>query len=284
MMTTKKASVLVGAMCFIIMALGVIPGSDSVCRAEDGSFYDADIKPLEVKDCARCHTSHFNRIKNEGARHRKVLCTDCHQMFHAYNPTKGNYAELMPKCASCHDAPHGPAPEVQGCLTCHTDPHKPLAAIPDPAKLEDKCRKCHSDIAKLLTDKPSKHTEQPCSSCHSQKHGRIPNCTECHESHSPAVPMETADCMTCHPVHTPMAISYPVSQATALCGGCHEEAYRLLEANMTKHHGLTCARCHPKHGQIPACQDCHGEPHSQQIHKRYATCGACHTIAHDVQK
>lgn len=282
-MVSKIACGLVGLVCFSVFMLGGILGSGFMVTAEAG-LYDGDIQPLALEECARCHTSHYNRIKEQGAKHRQVACVDCHQIFHAYNPMKGNYADLMPRCSSCHDAPHGQAKDVQKCLACHTDPHQPLAAIPDPAGLEGQCRLCHTEVAKSLTAKPSKHTAQECSSCHSEKHGRIPVCSECHDSHSPAVVMDVPDCLACHPVHTPLEISYPVSQSKALCGGCHEQAYGLLEANQTKHNGLTCARCHPAHGQVPACQDCHGEPHSKTIHQKYAACGTCHSIAHDLQK
>ncbi len=247
-------------------------------------YENIEVKPLTLEECARCHTTHATAIKNNGARHSGVACTDCHQVFHAYNPLRNNYAEIMPKCSQCHDAPHGTDATVTQCLECHTNPHQPIAAIPDPASLEGRCRTCHSDIAGLLTAAPSKHTERQCSECHSQKHGRIPVCSECHENHSPMLALEAPDCMACHPVHQPLQISYPETQAKELCAGCHETAFNLLAASPYKHNQLTCAKCHPKHGYLPKCQECHGEPHSTAIHGKYPACGSCHTIAHDLQK
>lgn len=280
-MTARKALlILFAGISGFAMLLNIQPAS----AAAQPSIYDADIKPLTVEECGRCHFSHFNRLKDRGDRHRQVACTECHALFHAYNPLKGNYAEIMPKCASCHDAPHGKAESVQACLKCHTDPHQPLAAIPDPAGLEAQCRACHDAVAQSLAQKPSKHTAEACSSCHSKKHGRIPQCAECHESHSPAEKLDTPACLACHPVHTPLQISYPVKQSNNVCAGCHEGPVGLLKARETKHSALTCAKCHPSHGQLMACQDCHGEPHGQAMHKKYGVCGACHNIAHDLYR
>ena len=250
-----------------------------------GNIYTEEVKPLTLEECGRCHTSHYTWLRDNGARHQGVACTDCHQVFHAYNPLRSNYAEIMPQCSSCHDTPHGSAEPVTECLACHANPHQPLVSIPVPAKLEGKCQLCHTEVAASLKAEVSMHTEQECSSCHSEKHGRIPQCGECHENHSPMTVLETPDCLGCHTnPHTPLRISYPITQGKEVCAGCHEEPFQLLQARETKHSALTCAKCHSVHGQLPVCQECHGEPHGPAIHKKYAKCGECHGIAHDVQR
>lgn len=256
----------------------------AAAQTVEGNIYTGEVQPLTLEECARCHTSHYNWLKDNGARHQTVACTECHEVFHAYNPLRNNYAAIMPKCASCHDAPHGSEEPVMQCLECHANPHQPLVSIPDPAGLESRCKLCHAPVASSLLAEVSKHTEQECSSCHSEKHGRIPQCSECHENHSPMATLDTPDCLACHPVHTPLRISYPLTQAKEVCAGCHDEAYRLLQVRETKHSALTCAECHAEHGRLPACQECHGEPHSRSIHDKYAKCGDCHGIAHDVQR
>jgi predicted CXXCH cytochrome family protein len=280
MLLKKRLGFMIAGMACAAFLLGELP---AWAAAED-SVYTMEIEPLTLADCGRCHAVHFNRIKDNGAKHSGVLCMECHEVFHAYNPLKNNYAQIMPKCSSCHDDPHGTAEAVVKCLTCHQDPHQPLVTIPEPFDLEGQCRICHDQVAASLQAKPSLHTEQDCSSCHSEKHGRIPECSECHDSHSPAVEMATADCLACHPVHTPTQITYPLDQNKEVCGGCHADPYDQLAVKQTKHSGLTCAKCHPNHGQLMACQDCHGMPHSQTIHDKYKTCGACHNIAHDLEK
>ena len=247
------------------------------------NLYNIDVQPLTIADCARCHAAHFSWLKSNGAMHQTVACTDCHEKFHLYNPLKNNYADIMPKCSQCHDAPHGEV-DLPPCLNCHTNPHEPIVSIPNPTKLEPNCRVCHADIAKLLVDKPSKHTERNCSDCHSQKHGRIPDCSECHDSHSPLMTLQTADCLACHPVHTPLEISYPASEPKELCAGCHDDVYNTLKASTAKHATLTCAFCHPTHGEIPACSRCHGEmPHNPAIHKKFPDCLSCHNNPHDLR-
>jgi hypothetical protein len=248
---------------------------------EQAKIYDVEVTTLTTRDCIRCHVSQYTRIVKEGGRHSSVVCTDCHREYHAYNPLKANFKDIMPKCVWCHNDPHGEERAVLRCLNCHVDPHQPVFSVPDPSQFEDNCGICHATIATLLQENPSKHTQQPCSSCHSEKHGRIPECSACHENHSPKVDMKTPDCMACHPVHTPLQISYPITQNKELCGGCHDKPYQDLEERVTKHSALTCAKCHPQHGKLMACQDCHGEfVHDRQIHKRFESCGECHSVAH----
>ena len=267
------------------LAMALVLCQSAAAETLEGSIYtDIVVEPLTLQDCARCHTTHYNWLKDNGARHQTVACTECHEIFHAYNPARENYAEIMPKCSSCHDAPHGTVEPVLQCLECHNNPHQPLASIPAPANLEDRCQLCHNGVAASLKAEVSKHTEQECSTCHSEKHGRIPVCFECHENHSPLAALETPDCLACHPVHTPLKISYPADQTKEVCAGCHEQAYTLLRDNVTKHSAFSCAKCHPQHGQLPECQGCHGQPHGTQIHEKFTQCGDCHGIAHDISR
>ena len=272
------------ALLAILFLLILTPDLAMSAESAEENIYTLIVQPLTLEECARCHTSHYNWLRDNGARHQSVACTDCHQIFHAYNPLRSNYADIMPKCSNCHAEPHGSAEPVMECLACHANPHQPLVSIPAPANLESRCHLCHSEVATSLTVQVSKHTAQECSSCHSERHGRIPQCNECHENHSPMAALTTPDCLACHPVHTPLNITYPVTQGKEVCAGCHDQAYNLLEARETKHSALTCAKCHPSHGQLPACQECHGEPHSAIMHQRMPNCGDCHGIAHDIQK
>ncbi|MDH4319853.1 MAG: hypothetical protein OEV64_15835, partial [Desulfobulbaceae bacterium] len=243
-------------------------------------IYEVDIEPLELTDCIRCHISQTGRLREMGGKHRRVACTDCHRQFHAYNPPKENFTDIMPKCSYCHTLQHGENEAVATCLNCHFDPHQPRI-VREPEILEGQCRICHPSIGGLLDEKPSKHTERKCSECHSKKHGRKPDCVECHQNHSPQLELTTAECMQCHPVHTPLEINYPITQVKELCGGCHTKPYEDLRDTVTKHSTLTCAKCHPKHGYLPECRECHGEQvHHTGIHETKPVCGDCHSIAH----
>ncbi len=252
-------------------------------KAPKKGIYDIEVKPLVISDCVRCHVSEFNRIKKEGGKHSQVACTDCHQTFHAYNPLRKNYKKIMPKCSMCHEKPHGKARAVQNCTRCHTDAHRPIASLLKPDKMEGQCRICHSNVAKSMKKYPSDHTGLECSACHSQRHGRIPDCSECHESHSPMVAMKTQQCLKCHPAHTPLKITYSQNiENNKVCAGCHEKEYDLLQKHQTKHSKLACATCHPAHKQIITCRECHGTPHSPVINKKYPNCLSCHNSPHDL--
>jgi predicted CXXCH cytochrome family protein len=247
--------------------------------------YDVDVKALTTAECGQCHFPIFNTIKEQGGKHQ-FDCVRCHTQYHVYNPRKQNYDQIMPKCASCHVSAsggpfHGENKKITQCLTCHADPHKPKA-IPM-AKIEPTCAICHSKVGNQIKKYPSKHTSDvTCTDCHAEKHGYIPECSACHESHSPEVEMASADCMVCHPVHKPTQIKYSEETLSTICAGCHGKAYNLLQKKETKHTILKCAACHPAHGEILPCSECHGQPHSKGMMKGRKNCGECHSIAHDL--
>jgi predicted CXXCH cytochrome family protein len=249
------------------------------------SPYEMEIKPLTTVECGQCHFSVFVTIQKQGSK-QQIDCVRCHREYHVYNPRKQNYDEIMPKCAWCHvsatgGAFHGEHKSLTPCLNCHADPHKPLT-IPV-AEVEASCAICHAKEGGEIQNYPSKHTSDvSCADCHADKHGFIPECSACHESHSPAVELATQDCMACHPVHKPTRIAYSKDAGSAICAGCHEEAYDLLQAKQTLHTTVACAECHPSHKEIPLCSSCHGEPHAKAMLVDTTNCGDCHGIAHSL--
>jgi predicted CXXCH cytochrome family protein len=283
-MTVKKVALLV---CIVGMAGFLFANSWVIQDATaKGSPYEADIKPLTTAECAQCHLSVFQAIKADGGKHQ-IDCVQCHTQYHVYNPRKQNYDAIMPKCAQCHLSAsggpfHGEGEVLTPCLECHADPHKPLV-IPMPA--EAACPQCHAEQGNEIKNFPSKHTtDVACTDCHAETHGYIPDCSACHESHSPEVQMASADCMTCHPVHKPTQIAYAKETGNAICAGCHGDVQDMLQANVTLHTDVLCADCHPAHKEIPLCSRCHGEPHPKTMMVDVTACGECHGIAHDLAK
>jgi predicted CXXCH cytochrome family protein len=224
----------------------------AVAKTEGASVYDMDIKPLSTEECARCHFSVFRAIKQEGGKH-KIECVRCHREYHVFSPRKQNYDQIMPNCAWCHKSAtggafHGEDKALAPCLVCHADPHQPLA-IPS-EEIEEVCGPCHAPVVKEVADFPSKHqTDVACGDCHTGEHGFIPECSICHESHSPAVEMASKDCMVCHPVHKPLEIAYAKTTDSVICAGCHDDVYDMLQKKVTKHTAVGCADCHPSHGE-----------------------------------
>lgn len=241
-------------------------------------LYASDPPPLTPQQCGQCHGSYFSSLKADGGKHR-FECQQCHQTFHAYNPTKGiaAYQALMPKCDSCHRLPHGKT--ITDCANCHVNPH----AIKQPvtgARLAKSCGECHPGPKAELAQNPSKHTKVACDSCHTS-HGFIPNCNMCHKAHYPEQGFDT--CTTCHKVHKPKLVTYGADTADATCVSCHGQVAATLHKSPTKHASVTCVACHQaKHKAIPQCAECHEAPHSPAILTKFPVCLTCHVNPHDL--
>ncbi|PLX79226.1 MAG: cytochrome C [Desulfuromonas sp.] len=238
--------------------------------------YDAEPKPLTILDCAKCHPYQFGGLKQNGGKHR-FDCQDCHEVIHAYNPLRNNYAEIMPKCSNCHELPHGEAHST--CLTCHTNPHTPRV-VPASGPLDGQCASCHTTQITELKQFPSMHSEQNCQDCHHTKHGNIPNCSECHEPHFAS--QEFSTCTSCHPVHKPLQISLQGQTDMRTCSGCHGDVYGKWSKTPSKHGQVACTFCHENHGEIPQCNKCHTPPHGEKLLKMFPDCLTCHLDVHDM--
>jgi len=298
MMISKKVAVLVSIIGItgLITVYGCVtqpgaapmpaePGPPAEKPSGISPEYEIKVKPLTTAECGQCHFSIFETIKAQGAKHQ-IDCVRCHTEYHVYSPRKQNFEQIMPKCSSCHLSAsggpfHGEHKNLIPCLNCHADPHKPLLIPAE--EIETSCSLCHSKEGGEIKNYPSSHTtEVTCADCHAEKHGYIPDCSACHESHSPKAELATADCMTCHPVHKPTQISYTEETESSICAGCHDDVNDLLQKKETKHTFVKCAECHPVHKEIPLCSTCHGEPHPKTMLRSVTSCGDCHGIAHDL--
>ncbi|HEB70215.1 MAG TPA: cytochrome C [Desulfobulbus sp.] len=257
--------------------------------ASEYPLYTDTPKSLAPVQCGSCHEGEYKRLQASKSKHR-FECTDCHEQLHAYVPTKKNYQEILPKCSNCHDLPHGEA--FTKCLGCHQDPHTPLTIPFSGVSQEIKnkagkkvvaCEVCHyNPEGKEFETHPCKHnTEVGCTGCHADKHGVRPTCFDCHEPHVEGQVYK--DCLVCHSPHSAKNIKkYPEDTNNNICGSCHTSEYQHLQTNKTKHSALYCATCHVKHGQIPKCRNCHGEPHGAALHKRFPRCLECHIDPHNL--
>ncbi|NOY12174.1 MAG: cytochrome C [Deltaproteobacteria bacterium] len=245
---------------------------------QDATLYATNPQPLTIAQCGQCHPNRFADLKQSGGKHQ-FDCRECHEVFHAYNPLKNNYAEIMPKCATCHNPPHG-AKHVD-CLNCHQNPHTPRR-VPMTRMLAGICSDCHKTQASELKQFPSKHTKQACSSCHYERHGYIPSCSECHEPHFAG--QDQATCLQCHPVHQPLSIQLSTDVDLRTCNACHPQVYSKWKGTRSKHGKVSCARCHTKHGLVPKCTDCHVPPksHSKKLLEMFPKCLTCHLDVHDL--
>lgn len=288
-MNSRKVGVVVSIICIIgllaVCGCATKPQAAAAKKPSGISPYEMKVEPLTTAECGQCHFSYFETISAQGGKHQ-IDCVQCHTVYHAYSPRKKNYDQIMPKCSSCHlnergEPFHGKDKSLTPCLNCHADPHKPLQ-IPA-SEVEPLCARCHAKEGNEINEYRSKHTtEVSCSDCHAEKHGYIPECGACHESHSPSVELSVKDCMACHPVHKPTQIFYGKETPSAICAGCHDDVNNMLQTKVTKHTAVRCAECHPAHKEIPPCTRCHGEPHPKSMMINVAKCGTCHGIAHDL--
>ena len=251
------------------------PPSSSV-QAASADPYELDPIPLTVADCGRCHGFHFQRIRENGGGHR-IDCRECHQQFHAYNPIRENFAELMPQCGQCHTNPH--IDKYSSCLSCHEQPHAPRQ-IPFSEPFVSACGDCHQEQGSQLQQFPCAHSAQECQTCHSERHGRILSCLECHDVHYATQPL--SDCARCHPAHKPLDTDFSPDDAAATCKDCHEGVLRKLQSTASKHGQLNCTECHLTHRVVPGCSECHSAPHDASFLTKFPDCLACHLDAHDL--
>ena len=227
---------------------------------------------LTNSQCVLCHPQQPQTIDARGGKHKTdVGCLDCHRE----HPPQG--AQAIPECGLCHSGqPHY---ELEQCSSCHSNTHAPLD-LKIEGKITGPCLTCHQQQGEEVTNHPSAHTDLACNECHAI-HRKIPDCMECHEKHTQD--MDYALCVSCHPVHMPLSVTYTEDTPSNYCGACHEKAVSLLEANTTKHHDLACVYCHKnKHKTVPPCFACHSKPHSDSMMKKFPECGNCHGIAHDL--
>lgn len=234
---------------------------------------------LTNDDCIKCHTLEVNDINDNGGRHSTAAtCLDCH----VEHPPAGSNS--IPECSQCHGSQENKHFAVGNCVKCH-HPHHPLntdfAAVGD--ELKPVCLSCHDSPGVELSRYPSKHSQLSCAECHPQ-HGTFKKCSDCHEGHGD-VAMAYKDCRRCHKPHMPTLVKYDSTIPSSFCSACHQKEFDMLDANRTKHHELSCVYCHKEqHKIVPECEVCHGQPHGEGIHKKFAKCVECHVDAHALGK
>jgi predicted CXXCH cytochrome family protein len=239
-------------------------------------LYSETPQALTPTQCAQCHVGQFGSLKENGGLHR-FDCQGCHKVFHAYNAKKGNYAELMPKCSSCHAYIHGPA--NKDCDSCHTNPHTPRK-VAMTSRLANTCATCHAKPKADLVKFPSKHSLLGCAKCHTS-HGFKPSCSMCHKPHYQG--QEYTTCKVCHSVHKPKMVTYQANEPARTCGSCHTKIYAKWQASPSKHAKVLCAQCHhDKHGYVPQCAECHKNVHPAGILKKFPRCLDCHLDVHEL--
>ena len=187
-------------LTLLLMCVFVLSAGGVTAQAELVDAYSQDVKKISTEmgtvDCAQCHYKIFMSIKNGRGAHR-LECLACHQSYHSFRQG-GDYKIALPSCGKCHAAPHGKSEQMLNCKGCHTVPHAPLASL-DLTTLEPDCITCHAEPGTRMQNGSTAHTKLKCVMCHSDEHGYIPACEECHGIPHPQELMEEfVRCLNCH--------------------------------------------------------------------------------------
>lgn len=225
--------------------------------------------------CAGCHNKVVKEVNERGTDHKSVACIDCHRQ---HPPSK---RDVIPACLLCHSPAKKDHYKIKNCVSCH-HPHYPMEL--DFEKImssKSACVSCHPKQGGQLQKNPSKHTKLDCNECH-PKHRESATCVTCHKPHTQN--MTNKDCFRCHEPHMPLQVFYEDDIPSPFCSACHSKESDDLSKTTTKHHELECTYCHKKeHKTTIQCKKCHGEPHSEDIHKKYSECMDCHKDAHKLR-
>lgn len=272
-------------MVYLLLRPYSATGTDQ--RSSDS--YPQETKQMTTVECMQCHPAIATLLRTAGAMHGRVECRLCHLQVHTYIPGKTDYNEILPKCDRCHGNPHGE--KLIQCSSCHQEAHAPLS-IPASRALSQGCDTCHPELDKDIKTFPTKHSDIYCTACHHSRHGYKPECLECHQPHAgrlaDAGPLRKRtdaldQCTSCHPPHKALKVAYPDDTQNGTCAYCHHKAEAMLQKRNTKHSALPCIQCHPdQHKTIKRCKECHGQPHPEDMVKKFGSCGGCHGVAHSV--
>ncbi len=231
--------------------------------------------PMEItsnldfdQSCSNCHAQQTQEFKDHPGKHGNLECSFCH-----------NTHRYIEACTNCH-APHGTWLPYTECLNCHPA-HMPQEINYPDVIAGETCAFCHEMVSDVLDDGNTKHTDVGCSGCH-PVHEQIPECMDCHTSHTTDMAYE--NCTACHQAHDPLIMEFPEGTKQDICEICHEEINSVLNASNTKHDDLGCVYCHPDHRYVPTCESCHGLQHDRiRIHEDFPECMQCHIVSHDVK-
>jgi len=245
----------------------------TVLAAENQTTAAENQQDLILADCDKCHLAEIDDLNEAGLAHKTELsCSDCHP---GHRPKT---FDNIPRCSLCHSG--SKHYQLQQCLNCHHNPHRPREIIL-PKKAHIECMSCHETPGVELANYQSYHSDLVCTDCH-QEHGQLPACMSCHNGHTEK--MAEDECQNCHQPHKPLDVTYANDISSRDCAICHADAYDQLKSSTRQHQILSCAACHQtKHKTIPACQNCHGSLHADDILAKFPECGACHGPAHTLE-
>ena len=158
----------------------------SSCHTNPHAPRKVGLSPRLTSSCAVCHPGPKAQLVQFPSKHSLFGCEKCHTS-HGFKPS----------CAACHK-PHFQGQAYSTCTKCHSV-HKPKQVTYTKSEPAATCGACHTKIFAKWKGTASKHGKVNCATCHHDKHGYVPQCTECHKApHPKAILDRFPKCLGCH--------------------------------------------------------------------------------------
>ncbi|GFO56317.1 cytochrome c [Geomonas sp. Red276] len=158
----------------------------SSCHANPHAPRKVAMTPRLTSSCATCHPGPKADLVAFPSKHSLLGCERCHTS-HGFKPS----------CAKCHKS-HYEGQTFDSCTRCHSV-HKPKKVTYHSNEPAATCGSCHKVIYGKWTHTKARHKNVNCAQCHHDKHGYIPQCTECHKQPHPAgILQKFPKCLGCH--------------------------------------------------------------------------------------
>ncbi len=240
--------------------------------------------------CISCHESkHQNSSLYTIHTTARINCIDCHsgKGVRAYVEARTELlnAILLKSFASVIDrnisVRSGHAGAQANCTKCHMGVKSSYFNHSAGAN----CTRCHSISGQQELSEEGfwkkmgtgGHRNITCEDCHTTGF-IIPSCTKCHTAHKEGEKWNNSVCLACHNnPHIPVLNGvFEAGIPKVNCGACHKNEYDTLEFYNSRHNQLgSCVNCHPAHGEMKKCFDCHVKDH---ISHPFASnnCAGCH--------
>ncbi|HJV66198.1 MAG TPA: cytochrome C [Geomonas sp.] len=139
-----------------------------------------------MNTCQTCHPGPKADLVQFPSKHSLLGCQRCHTS-HGFKPS----------CEKCHKT-HFAGQSYDTCTKCHSV-HKPKQVTYGSDADTKNCGACHKVETEKIAKTPSRHHNVSCAQCHHNKHGYIPQCTECHKQPHPASILQRfPKCLGCH--------------------------------------------------------------------------------------
>ncbi len=236
----------------------------SLKHQENSLYLDHSNKSI---NCIDCHSGQGIRgyVESRNEMVDAILVEKSRQVLsYFYQNTSSSFIHLQANCTKCHlrvKSEFYNHSKATNCIQCH--------------RIDIMTQNPETGFWKKMGT--GGHRNKTCEDCHSTNF-RIIACTTCHTPHKEGANWNNSACLACHSSpHIPVR-SGTLSESAAKedCAVCHASPYGTLTFYNSRHNQLgSCVKCHPAHGAVKDCIDCHSGEHISHPFAR-ENCAGCH--------